>query len=212
MDRKHRGARNELLGICWLMSLGYEVFRNVSPHGAVDVIATNNNETLYLDIKKVWAPNAAVPYATPEQRARGVKVLLVSPEGTCEIKNFREEVIGICKMCSKPISSRRRKSIYCSDFCQHRAHRIRHGQLVKNDGNCLCRVCGKIITDQRRTIYCSKFCLDKSKRLKSNERMVGGVVSAALAPAVYPVMSNLERDPATGRFTPRCDELEDELE
>lgn len=35
---KHKGAHSELVATAWLIEQGYEVFRNVSQHGAVDLI------------------------------------------------------------------------------------------------------------------------------------------------------------------------------
>ena len=52
---KHKGAANELRAVLWLMKQGYEVFRNVSQHGAIDIIATRNDEILFLDVKSSWA-------------------------------------------------------------------------------------------------------------------------------------------------------------
>jgi hypothetical protein len=36
---KHVGARSELIACEWLLAQGYEVFRNVSAHGPIDIIA-----------------------------------------------------------------------------------------------------------------------------------------------------------------------------
>lgn len=50
---KHKGARAELAASVWLMNSGYEVFRNVSPFGAVDIIARNpvTQELILVDVK-----------------------------------------------------------------------------------------------------------------------------------------------------------------
>jgi Holliday junction resolvase-like predicted endonuclease len=51
MDTKHVGARSELLACAWLLAEGYEVFRNVSSHGHVDIIALKDGKTFYFDVK-----------------------------------------------------------------------------------------------------------------------------------------------------------------
>lgn len=53
IKKKHKGAFSELKASAWLLNQGYEVFRNVSPHGAVDIIAMNpeTNEITLIDVK-----------------------------------------------------------------------------------------------------------------------------------------------------------------
>jgi hypothetical protein len=41
---KHKGARSELVACAWLLCQGYEVFRNVSQHGLMDIIAIKDGE------------------------------------------------------------------------------------------------------------------------------------------------------------------------
>jgi hypothetical protein len=55
MNKKHAGAKNEHLGIAHLLSEGYEVFRNVSQHGLIDVLALRDGKILRADIKGVQA-------------------------------------------------------------------------------------------------------------------------------------------------------------
>ncbi len=38
MDKKHNGTVSELIACTWLLKEGYEVFRNVSAHGLIDVV------------------------------------------------------------------------------------------------------------------------------------------------------------------------------
>lgn len=40
---------------CWLLQHGYEVFRNVSAHGTVNVVAMKGGEMLLIDVKSVSA-------------------------------------------------------------------------------------------------------------------------------------------------------------
>jgi len=51
MDTKHRGAHSELVACAWLLRRGYEVFRNVSQHGLIDLIAMKDGKTLFIDVK-----------------------------------------------------------------------------------------------------------------------------------------------------------------
>ena len=52
---KHRGAQAELTACAWLLSQGYEVFRNVSQHGVVDLVAIHpeNGETILVDVRTI---------------------------------------------------------------------------------------------------------------------------------------------------------------
>lgn len=55
MDGKHLGACSELLACAWLLTVGFEVHRNVSQHGAADLIAVDpeTRETFQIDVKTV---------------------------------------------------------------------------------------------------------------------------------------------------------------
>lgn len=83
IDRKHIGAQSEMIAAAWLLAQGYEVFRNVSPHGLTDIIATRDNQVLRFDVKSRMADRTA--QLSNEQIALGVMVLKVLPDGQCEI-------------------------------------------------------------------------------------------------------------------------------
>lgn len=89
LSKKHKGAHSELIAVTWLLSEGYEVFRNVSSHGPIDIIAFRDGETLLLDVKSrayMHGDGAAKPpRITPEQSVLGVKLLLVDINGRCTI-------------------------------------------------------------------------------------------------------------------------------
>lgn len=45
------GDISELVAVTWLLNQGYEVFRNVSSVGPIDLIALNSGELLKIDVK-----------------------------------------------------------------------------------------------------------------------------------------------------------------
>jgi len=46
-----KGDYSELLASAWLLKQGYEVFRNVSSVGPIDIVAVNEDETILIDVK-----------------------------------------------------------------------------------------------------------------------------------------------------------------
>jgi hypothetical protein len=54
MDPKHKGAVGELMASTWLLRQGYEVFRNVSPHGIADMVAWKPGEPpIMVEVRKL---------------------------------------------------------------------------------------------------------------------------------------------------------------
>ena len=51
MDTKHKGAHSELAACVWLLGQGYEVFRNVSPHGSTDIVVVKYDMLWRVDVK-----------------------------------------------------------------------------------------------------------------------------------------------------------------
>ncbi len=51
LSTSHTGAAAELFVSNWLMMQGCLVFRNCSPHGPIDLIATNNDAVVKIDVK-----------------------------------------------------------------------------------------------------------------------------------------------------------------
>jgi Holliday junction resolvase-like predicted endonuclease len=97
LPKKHRGAHAELIAASWLLTQGYEVFRNVSPHGVADIIAINfeTGERLLIDVKSTYfggykiATGEFVQVETmtkkpsEDQRRHGVRILFVMRDGSC---------------------------------------------------------------------------------------------------------------------------------
>jgi Holliday junction resolvase-like predicted endonuclease len=93
MDTAHKGAQSELIACAWLLSQGYEVFRNVAATGAIDIIAMRDGELHYFDVKSV-AYGVRVPFLKQKQVELGVRrivqaiaaiVTFVTPKSTCSV-------------------------------------------------------------------------------------------------------------------------------
>lgn len=84
---KHRGAYAEHLAIIWLIKEGYEVFKNISPHGACDIVAFRNDfsEKILIDVKTTSVYRTTnkklkicVIKPKPQHIRGGIKILGVS--------------------------------------------------------------------------------------------------------------------------------------
>jgi len=88
--KKHKGGQSELLAVCKLWQMGYEVFRNQSATGPIDIIAVDENTGLLrkFDVKtateflkkngEVWVQGVKL---TEKQIALGVELILVTSRG-----------------------------------------------------------------------------------------------------------------------------------
>lgn len=94
VEMKHRGDWAELIACAWLMERGYQVFRNVSSRGPIDLVAMKGVETLYIDVKnvaidmltsreKIGEARARKGRLSDDQQAAGIRLLYVSPDGIC---------------------------------------------------------------------------------------------------------------------------------
>lgn len=100
VSKKHRGAHSELVAVAWLIEQGYEVFRNVSQHGKVDIVVLNEatKEFIPIDVKTLSS------YRTVDGQCRTgypskkdfhvvgqIRFVLVNPKtGKCEWGNGDE--------------------------------------------------------------------------------------------------------------------------
>lgn len=101
VEHKHIGSYSELIAAAWLLERGYEVFRNVSMCGPIDIVAIKGRETLLIDVKTVrptmlisrqklgQARLASKPQLKPPQREKGVIALYVGPDGFCSFNMER---------------------------------------------------------------------------------------------------------------------------
>lgn len=82
----HKGTLSELKGCVWLLEQGYDVFRNISPSGKVDIIAIkfgNPYEMMLIDVKSALKKSDGYYMCaelTDEQKKRGVKRLVVTKD------------------------------------------------------------------------------------------------------------------------------------
>jgi Holliday junction resolvase-like predicted endonuclease len=81
MDTKHVGARSELIACAWLLAEGYEVFRNISPCGLVDIIALKDGKTFFFDVKTATSKTRL----SSKQIEQGILPLIVTAAGKCSI-------------------------------------------------------------------------------------------------------------------------------
>lgn len=120
VERKHLGAHNELFATAWLLREGYEVFRNVSAHGAVDIVAIKDGVVEMLDVKA--KQYNTIVRLTAAQRELGVKLLAVYPDGKCEIDALapgpREQETKTCVTCGSEFVPTRNCTKYCNHECR----------------------------------------------------------------------------------------------
>lgn len=124
MQKKHNGAHNELVATVWLLKEGYEVFRNVSPHGDVDIIGMKDGELTLFDVKKVYLKLDGTPSMSTlkaSQLELGVKLLCVSPDDECSVvenPKLRGGANRVCVICSAEFSPRSRIHKFCGSECK----------------------------------------------------------------------------------------------
>jgi hypothetical protein len=81
IESKHRGSWAELTACTYLLSEGYEVFRNVSVCGPIDLLACKDGEILRIDVS-----SSSFKQLSPEQVQMGVVILRVYEDGRCEFE------------------------------------------------------------------------------------------------------------------------------
>lgn len=124
MDKKHSGARNELIACAWLLQQGYEVYRNVSQHGDVDIMATKDGEVFRFDVKGAFIVKPGNKFYGTKMEARkiemGLKHLYVFADGCCEIEWEPTSDVafsGTCEKCDTPFKAKFRTKRFCSAAC-----------------------------------------------------------------------------------------------
>lgn len=117
---KHLGSYNELTAVLWLMKQGYEVFRNVSAHGLIDIVAYRDGQLTKFDVKSARLERQPVSL-TQEQIDAGVIGLKVYHDGRCEIGETlgKQEPVS-CKGCGALFQRRtcNERQVFCSKQCR----------------------------------------------------------------------------------------------
>ena len=163
MNRQETGAYSELVACAWLLTQGYEVFRNVCPTGPTDLVAIKGGVVERFDVKteKFKVESYAL---TVKQQALGVKVLVVHRDGTCRVAVTSPIVQGehCCEGCGRTYRRLRQYQRFCTSRCRERASNARRadGYMARD---VLCAVCGAAY--QQRKPW-QQFCSSRCKRLR----------------------------------------------
>lgn len=114
VHRKHKGARNELAACVWLMDQGYEVFRNVSYFGDVDLVAIKGDELIRLDVKTQGGR------LRDSQFLKKIRSLHIMRDGTFQfdIHPDRDLLTVECKNCLVAFQGTRNHR-FCCIRCSH---------------------------------------------------------------------------------------------
>lgn len=130
MDKGTKGAHSELIAAAWLLENGYAVFRNVSAHGPVDLVAIKDSEVTLIDVKSGFIRNGEKHFPPLSAAQRDLKVIavVVFPNGSCEF----EQTIRIsrrgnvehrqCLICSKIYVVKKQYQKFCTVKCRNRHH------------------------------------------------------------------------------------------
>ena len=194
-----KGAISELLACTFLMCRGYQVFRNVSPRGSIDIVAVRGKEIRKFDIKTaVFRENGFIANMmrnkTQEQEKEGIEILHVDHKGQCY---FEHEVIrGIQSKKDilyfnqkerekKIIASLADKKYNCKNcqkeftrldipsrrsYCSDECQReCRNKKITLKTKQCIS--CGKTYTGNARNIYCSRECYSKNPTLNGHKSL-----------------------------------------
>jgi hypothetical protein len=160
MDRKHQGARSELLACAWLLAEGYEVFRNISQHGHADIIALKDGKAFYFDVKTSrMGRNNPARRLSSKQVAEGILPLVVTGAGECSIdwSPSLENPLRtprICDQCGESFLPAVRHQRFCSQRCSNDYH---HGTPRTPR---ICDQCGESFLPRKEGVqrFCSKQC------------------------------------------------------
>jgi hypothetical protein len=151
-QQKHRGAWAEMVACCWLLQQGYEVFRNVSPHGGTDIVAMKGAEVFKFDVKSRAVFVGEYLRRTDEQIALGINLLVVCDDGTVRILEDAQGPLHPprqCMNCGKAIGKKRRQATYCSNRCQSGINPLEPRT---------CAHCGVEFIGRHQAIYCGHWC------------------------------------------------------
>lgn len=92
-----KGAVSELAACIWLLSNNYEVFRNVTPNGKIDIVAVKGDELIKIDVKSAHFRKGRLIIDRRFQLEAiklGIKVLYVFGDSHCEWAEDVDENYG----------------------------------------------------------------------------------------------------------------------
>ena len=89
INSSRKGAASEYAACIWLLSQGYEVFKNVAASGVFDIVAIKGKEILKIDVKsaslktgeKVFYAQRRAQHKIAEQ---GGNILYIFRDGSCK--------------------------------------------------------------------------------------------------------------------------------
>lgn len=136
LERGIIGARNEMQATVWLLNHGYQVFRNVSAHGPIDLIGMKDGVFTYFDVKMAYrsiGTETRCVRITEKQAEIGVQLILVFDDGFIEIDatplvrgRQRDFPSKICPNCGNEFSPTKHGHKICSEECWKKKRRQQH--------------------------------------------------------------------------------------
>lgn len=128
-SKSRKGALCELIACMWLLSEGYEVFRNVAPCGPADLVVFKNNEIIKIDVKSISRSqnNGLIfrRHATRKAIQNGVEVLYVLSDGSCKWAEDCDPLYGktdvsekLCLNCGLPFTNKHFRTRFCLTKCR----------------------------------------------------------------------------------------------
>lgn len=115
-----RGAVAELKACVWLLGLGYDVFRNVTPNGKFDIVAIRGSEIRKIDVTTMLPNESHCKSKREYARANGGNVVYVGG-GICK---WDVDMPGYdpqykqCRHCNTSFSTYDKSMVYCSPPCR----------------------------------------------------------------------------------------------
>lgn len=123
MNSSRQGDVGEYLAVIWLLSEGWEVFKNVASKGPGDLVAVKNKTILMIDVKYT----IQVHYPTGEDKR--ITYMCIDPDGSVQFKPhvelaFPEKVIP-CQSCGEVFEPLSMDHRYCSQSCRSKAKLVK---------------------------------------------------------------------------------------
>lgn len=126
-DKKHRGAESEMIACAWLLANGYEVFRNVSQHGDVDIVGWKAGSFESFDVKTLDERHI-LRSLSKNQMDRGVQILAVdSVTNSCRLIVAAVWEDRLCKRCGGTFKLKVRAQLFCNPSCKEAYHNGQRG-------------------------------------------------------------------------------------